>query len=138
MAADRAAVRVIKGWTDTLRHGDVAGASRYFAVPAIVQNNTDPIRLGTRAEIRFFNETLPCGAFLVRSQALGIYTVGVFRLTERPGPGTCGTGTGQEAAVAFLVHAGHIVHWRRLAEVPPPNRTPAEPDLSPPAPEPAV
>jgi len=117
-AADAAAVRVIKGWTDTLRRGDVAGASRYFAVPSIVQNGTDAIRLRTREEVEFFNRTLPCGAVLVRTERLGSYTVATFRLTERPGAGTCGEGTGDEAEVAFSVRGGHIVQWRRLETAP--------------------
>ena len=31
------ATRVIRGWSDTLRRGDVDGAARYFALPSIVQ-----------------------------------------------------------------------------------------------------
>jgi hypothetical protein len=116
-APNPAAVRVIKGWTDTLRHGDVVAASRYFAVPVLVQNSGDALRLHSRAEVEFFNRTLPCGAFLVRSQRRGVYTIGVFRLTERPG-GACGSGVGGVAAVAFIVHANHITQWRRLADVP--------------------
>lgn len=132
-APNPAAVRVIKGWTDTLRHGDVAGASRYFAVPVIVQNSADVLRLRSRAEVEFFNRTLPCGAVLIRSQVVGVYTVGVFRLTERPGAGSCGSGTGEVAAVAFVVHANRITQWRRLAGVPRPDTPPESPPTSSPA-----
>src|SRR5689334_4688606 len=36
-AAPASATRVIRGWSDTLRHGDIDGAARYFALPSIVQ-----------------------------------------------------------------------------------------------------
>ena len=77
--------------------------------------------------MEFFNRTLPCGAVLVRAVAMGIYTVGVFRLTERPGEGVCGSGAGREAAVAFIVAHRRITQWRRLPAVPPedgPSRSP--------------
>jgi hypothetical protein len=131
VAPNPAAVRVIRGWTDTLRQGHVKAASRYFSVPAIVSNNTPPIQLKTRPEIEFFNRTLPCGAVLVRAEATGVYTVAVFRLTERPGEGECGTGTGREAAVAFIVAHRRITQWRRLNEVPPPARSAAPADGTP-------
>ena len=52
--------------------------------------------------------------------AVGRYVAAVFRLTERPG-GSCGRGTGSEAATAFVIRAGKIVEWRR---VPLPSETP--------------
>ena len=119
IAPNPATVGVLRGWTDALRHGDVKGASRYFSIPTIVQNNTPPIQLRTRPEVEYFNRTLPCGAFFVRAQVMGVYTIGVFRLTERPGDGACGSGSGNVAAVAFIVAHGRITQWRRLVEVPP-------------------
>jgi hypothetical protein len=116
-AAERA---VIRGWSDALRHGSVERASRYFAVPATVANGTAPIRLGTLAQVRFFNRTLPCGAVLLRTRrARHRYVVATFRLTERPGQGECGGGTGAQAQTAFLIRRGKIVAWLRVEEEPP-------------------
>jgi hypothetical protein len=112
-AARAADVRVIRGWVDTLRAGKVSAAAAYFAVPAVVRNGTAPVRLRTRAEVRLFNRSLPCGAKVERTVAAGRYVAAVFRLTERPG-GHCGRGTGDEAATAFVIRAGKIVEWRRV------------------------
>ena len=38
-----------------------------------------------------------------------------FRLTERPGPGTCGTGVGHTAQTEFVIKDGLIKEWRRVA-----------------------
>src|SRR5437773_11676652 len=72
-AARAADVRVIRAWVDKLRAGHVAAAADYFAVPAVVQNGTRPLRLRTRAAVRVFNESLPCGARLERTLAVGKY-----------------------------------------------------------------
>ena len=50
---------MIRDWADTLRRGDVEGASEYFAVPATVSNGTPPLRLKSREDVEFFNRTLP-------------------------------------------------------------------------------
>jgi hypothetical protein len=110
--------RVIRDWADTLRSGDVAGAARFFALPSIVQNGSDPIALHTRADARAFNQTLPCGARLLRTSSSAGYTTATFRLTERPGPGTCGTGTGMTARTTFVIKDGKIREWRRVADEP--------------------
>lgn len=117
-------VAVIRGWTDALRRGDIGGASGYWTVPAIVSNGTPPITLKQRKDVRFFNRTLPCGAKVLRVEDTGAYLVARFRLTERPGPGVCGTGVGGEASTAFLIRRRHIVQWRRVVE-PAPEATPA-------------
>jgi hypothetical protein len=111
--AKEADVRVIRGWVDTLRGGRVEAAASYFAVPALVENGTPPIKLRTRAQVRLFNEALPCGARLLRTFQSGRYVAATFRLTERPG-GDCGRGTGSEAATAFVIRDGKIVEWRRV------------------------
>jgi hypothetical protein len=98
-----------------MRAGDGVRAAQYFTVPAIVQNNTPPITLKTRAEVVFFNMTLPCGGKIVRTSQRGPYTDVIFELTDRPG-GACGTGTGHQVATAFLVRNGKIAEWRRLAD----------------------
>jgi hypothetical protein len=110
---------VIRAWADTLRRGDVGRAAAYFSLPAIVQNGTPPLHLTTRAEVKAFNASLPCGARVMHVFSSGRYTKAVFRLTERPGPGRCGSGTGQTARTAFVVRNGKIREWRRLPDVSP-------------------
>src|SRR5262249_59108063 len=110
---------VIRAWADTLRHGQIAAASRFFAVPSVVSNGTGPIELRTRAAVRFFNETLPCGAVLIATKhAPHGFVIATFRLTERPGPGVCGSGVGQTARTAFKIRRGLIRDWLRVANAP--------------------
>jgi hypothetical protein len=106
---------VIRRWSNTLRAGDVAAAARLFAVPATVANGGAPQRLTTREAIRVFNQSLPCGARLLRTRHKDGYTVATFRLTERRG-GDCGSGVGVVAATAFVVHRGRILEWLRLPD----------------------
>jgi len=131
--ADRpssAEVAVIRGWADALRAGHVTEASRFFAVPALVSNPAPLLRLPSRAAVMAFNRGLPCGARLVDTErgerALVIAT---FRLTERPGQGRCGTGTGALARTAFLIRGRRIVQWLRVAD-PPGQAPPAQSDQS--------
>jgi hypothetical protein len=116
--ASRQAVAVITAWSNELRAGHVKRAASYFDVPVIVQNATPPIRLKTRKQVLAFNETLPCGAHIVKTIAGHQYTVATFVLTERPGSPGCGA-TGKLAATAFLLRHGKISEWRRVL-VPPP------------------
>jgi hypothetical protein len=116
--ASRRAVAVITAWSNELRAGHVKRAASYFDVPVIVQNATPPIRLKTRKQVLAFNETLPCGAHIVKTIAGHQYTVATFVLTERPGSPGCGA-TGKLAATAFLLRHGKISEWRRVL-VPPP------------------
>ena len=99
-------------------------AVRYFALPSFVSNGTSPIKLTSREDVRFFNRTLPCGAKVLAVEDTGAYLVARFRLTERPGPGRCGSGVGGEASTAFRIRRHHIVEWRRVIE-PAPGETPA-------------
>ena len=117
-------VAVITGWADALRHGRLERAARYFAIPSVVSNGTSPIKLTSREDVRFFNRTLPCGAKVLNVEDTGAYLVARFRLTERPGPGACGSGVGGEASTAFLIRRRHIVEWRRVIE-PAPGEAPA-------------
>src|SRR5262249_48244699 len=108
--ASQEAIRVITRWSDELRTGHVRKAAGEFALPAIVQNATPPLRLTTRRDVLQFNEKLPCGAHVVRTLAGNSYTVATFVLTERPGgesAGGCGS-TGKLAAIAFLLRDGKI------------------------------
>jgi hypothetical protein len=115
---DQADVRIVREWADTLRRGDVSGAARYFALPSMVANGTAPITLETRAEVRFFNRTLPCGAKVIGTEtAANGFFIATFRLTERPGPGSCGSGTGQTARAAFRVRDDLITDWLRVQDI---------------------
>jgi hypothetical protein len=114
--ADADAVQVIKQWADELRAGDVQAAADRFQIPAVVQNGIPALRLTDRREIVGFNESLPCGAELTRAEMKGRFTIATFKLTERPGPGTCGPGVGETARTAFVIHDGRITEWRRVAD----------------------
>jgi hypothetical protein len=116
--ASKQAVAVITGWSEQLRAGHVKRAASYFDLPVVVQNATPAVRLDTRKEVLAFNQTLPCGAHIVRTLAGRHYTVATFVLTERPGSPGCGA-TGKLAATAFLLRHGKISEWRRVL-VPPP------------------
>jgi hypothetical protein len=119
-------VQVIKGWADELRDGNVAAASKRFALPSVVQNGTPPLRLTTRGEVEGFNRSLPCGAKLTEAVAVDRFTIATFELTERPGPGECGSGVGETAKTAFVVRRGLITQWRRVVEAEE-GTTPQEP-----------
>jgi hypothetical protein len=124
--ANPAAVAVIRGWADALRHGDVAAAARYFAVPSVMINGVvaggqvDVFRIHTRAQAREANETLPCGAKLISTDMRGQYVNALFALTGRPGPGgsNCGGGAGTTARTNFVIAHGRIVAWVRAPSDP--------------------
>lgn len=111
--ADAADVEVIESWSDALRSGDVEKAADYFELPSLAENGTPPLELDTREKVLAFNESLPCGAELVRASSEGDVTTATFELTERPGPGRCGSGTGERASTAFVIEDGKIAEWRR-------------------------
>jgi hypothetical protein len=110
---------VIRAWADTLRHGQIAAAARFFALPSIIANGTAPIELRTRADARAFNESLPCGAILTATTPgpHGLI-IATFQLTQRPGSGQCGTGVGHTAQTAFRIKRGRIREWLRVAVTP--------------------
>lgn len=116
-AVTRAEIRVIKGWADALRNGHVRQAMAYFRVPARVSDGRPPIELTSRADVRLFNASLPCGARLERTRRVPVgFVLATFVLTERPGPGRCGDGTGERARTLFYIEDGHIVQWLRAAD----------------------
>jgi len=106
-------VAVIKEWVDTLRSGDVDGAAELFALPSVAENGV-LLRIRDREDARLFNASLPCGAVLIRAETEGDFTTATFKLTERPGPGTCGSGAGEEAQTSFVIEDGKIAQWRRV------------------------
>jgi hypothetical protein len=131
----RAERRVIRGWADELRRGHVEAAARYFRVPAAVSNDTPGIVLKTARQVEAFNASFPCGARLLQTRRSvdPTFVVAIFRLTERPGPGKCGTGTGKKAAVAFQIRREHIRRWVRAdAAIATPTPAPTPPPTIPP------
>jgi hypothetical protein len=112
--ADPADVAVIQNWTAALDQGDIKGAAGYFALPSVTENGPQLLQITDRAEARLFNASLPCGARLIQATDEGDFTVATFRLTERPGPGTCGTGVGHTAQTQFVIKDGLIKEWRRV------------------------
>src|SRR5215208_3524064 len=113
-SADPADVEVIDGWVTSLRHGDVDAAADYFAIPSVAENGPILVRIRSVDDARQFNESLPCGARLIRADSAGEFTTATFRLTERPGPGLCGPGTGGVAKTSFVIRDGKIAQWRRV------------------------
>jgi hypothetical protein len=116
-------VTVIRGWADALRAGHVSAAAQFFALPALVADGVNPLHSLTKRTdvVNFFNNALPCGAKLVNTRrGESSFVIATFKLTERPGPGDCGTAVGNPAYTAFLIERRHIVQWRRA--LPPPKQ----------------
>lgn len=116
--ADPEDVKVIEEWADALREGDIEAAAEHFKLPSTAQNGTPPLRLRSRADVVAFNEALPCGAELTNAENKGRFIVATFELSERPGEGECGPGTGGTAKTAFVIEDGLIVAWVRAADDP--------------------
>jgi hypothetical protein len=113
--ADPEAVHVIDEWAKTLSEGDVDGAAEFFAVPSVATNGPT-FEIESPEDARAFNAALPCGATLIEAHPRDEFVIAVFRLKERPGPGTCGAGVGEKAATAFVISSvGKITEWHRVA-----------------------
>ncbi len=128
---DASELAVIRGWSSTLRRGDVRGAARYFAVPSLLINGPGQDGEPYVTAIRSFaqavsaNASLPCGAELISVHKRGRYVNALFRLTDRPGAGGgCGTGAGATARTNFLIKHGRIVEWIRAPSQPGDNGGP--------------
>lgn len=118
--ADPEATQVISDWADALRSGDIEAAAGYFAIPSTAENGPLLVRIRSERDAVAFNESLPCGAELVEAESSGEVTTATFELSERPGPGACGPGTGGTAKTAFVIRDGEIVEWRRVGADPEP------------------
>jgi hypothetical protein len=113
----REEVAVIRGWADALRAGHVAEAARFFALPTEVSpDGQNALHLEDRGDVMKFNRRLPCGARLIATErGDDSLVIATFRLTERPGRGSCGQGVGEPAATAFLIEDQRIARWLRVA-----------------------
>jgi hypothetical protein len=118
--ARRASARVIRRWLAALDRGDVERAARYFALPSKFQNTGTPVlHIDSEEERIAVNLSLTCGARAERTGGAGAYTIVLFRLVERTGPGGgCGGGVGATARGAILVSGGLIREWYRLPDDP--------------------
>jgi hypothetical protein len=133
--ASPASIRVIEGWSEALRRGDVRAAAAYFQHPSEMINGVGPggaaalIRIRDAAQAEAANQTLPCGAKFISADQRGRYVNALFQLTGRPGPGgsTCGTGVGQTARTNFLIENGRIAEWIRAPDDPGDNGSPTAP-----------
>jgi hypothetical protein len=126
IAPSSSAVAVIRGWANSLRHGDVAAAAHYFAIPSEMINGVGAggqvqvLRIRTGAQAVAAQQTLPCGARLISADQRGRYVNALFVLTGRPGPGgsNCGGGVGTTARTNFVIAQGRIVEWIRAPSEP--------------------
>lgn len=123
--ADPSDLAVIEGWAKALAGGDVGTAAAYFALPSVAENGPVVFHITTRGQARAFNASLPCGARVIRAVSAGRFTTATFRLGERPGPGSCGAGSGATARTAFVIRDGKIVQWRRVGAGSPAPRPPS-------------
>jgi hypothetical protein len=128
-AAAAADARVVRAWSAAMRAGDVHAASALWSVPSKVQNGTPVLTLSSRAEVLFFNGSLPCGSSVSSVGGAKGFTITTFRLTERKG-GDCDATTGATARTAIRVRNGKIAEWYRLPDDPDaPGLTPGAPDV---------
>lgn len=118
--ARHSSTRVIRRWLAALDRGDVERAAHYFALPSTFQNTGTPVlHIDSEEERIAVNLSLTCGARAERTGGAGAYTIVLFRLVERTGPGGgCGTGVGGTARGAILVAGGLIREWYRLPDDP--------------------
>jgi hypothetical protein len=118
--AKRSSTRVIRRWLAALDRGDVDRAARYFALPSKFQNTGTPVlHIDSEEERIAVNLSLTCGARAEKTAGAGPYTIVLFRLVERTGPGGgCGSGVGATVRGAILVSGGLIREWYRLPDDP--------------------
>jgi hypothetical protein len=120
--ASAADLRVIRGWADTLRRGDVRGAASYFARPSEMINGpaangtVSVVQIHSLVDAEAANAALPCGARLEAADQRGAYVNALFALTSRPGLGGGCQGTTGTGRVNFVIRAGRIVRWIRARD----------------------
>lgn len=107
--------RVIEDWADSLARSDVDRATSYFALPVVVEQGR-AFRLRTRAQVRIFNDGLPCGAKLLSVSRERGFVVGTFRLEDRPGS-RCDA-PGGTARVALRFKGRRFSEWHQLPDAP--------------------
>jgi hypothetical protein len=112
---------IVEGWANALARSDVDRATTYFSLPAVVEQG-DAFRLRRRAQVRLFNDGLPCGARVIGAERQAGFLVASFRLKERPGH-TCDS-PGGTARVAFRFRDGKISEWRQVPDPPDPAPVP--------------
>ena len=108
----RAPAPVLRGWGDALRRDRNRRAARYFALPAIVAQ-ASVLMLETAAQVRAFNDRLPCGVRLLRVQQDGRFLVGTFKLTRRPAH-SCNTPGRRDPRRVRRCATGKIAEWRQV------------------------
>jgi len=118
--ADPEAVQVIAAWSQALSSGDIEAAAAFFKLPSVAENGFR-LTIDTDADAATFNRSLPCGAELTAAESIDDYTLATFELTERPGAGSCGSGTGATGSTAFVIEDGLITEWRRIGNPPVPE-----------------
>jgi hypothetical protein len=120
--ASAADLRVIRGWADTLRRGDVRGAAGYFRLPSEMINGpaangtVSVVQIHSRVDAEAANAALPCGARLEAADQRGVYINALFALTGRPGLGGGCQGTTGTGRVNFVIRGGRIVRWIRARD----------------------
>ena len=84
-------------------------------MPALAVNPLPAVPGDRSRDVEAFNRGLPCGAKLVKMRRSAEPNVRRRHLPAHraPGPGECGTGTGNLAAVAFRIYRDHITSWVR-------------------------
>jgi hypothetical protein len=114
-----AAVNVIAGWADALRDNQPRRAAAYLAHPSAMVNGTDSagrltvIHIDSEHDALIADETLSCGATLLKTSRRGAYVRADFTLSIRTGPGASTSGCSGPASVDFLIRSAHIVRWLR-------------------------
>jgi hypothetical protein len=104
---------VVRAWSTHLDTGDNVGAARLFALPALVIQAPYEYLMRTRAELVFWNHSLPCAGHIVSITVHGSRATAVFRLANRPSS-KCDA-PGQLAAAVFTFARGKIVRWEQVS-----------------------
>ncbi len=119
---------VIADWADAVRRGDLAAASGFFDLPAIVyQPGHTALQVNTPQIAAAFNAaSLPCGAKLLGTNPDGRYVIGTFVLVDA-GKTKCDA-AGDLARVGFVFgdrrHPRQFTEWWQVQGKPDPATFP--------------